>query len=101
MAVDLHNIWWYITGTLVWGSSSSDDWSNEKHAWTWTFEVLHAPALKNEVDIQQCDLTADLKVRFHTAINRADFVSWCMLYTYEGNKMHLWENDDVLSWVNH
>ena len=29
------------------------------------------------------------KVRLHTAINRAaDFVSWCMLYTYEGNKMH-------------
>ena len=22
-----------------------------------------------------------LKVRLHTAINRADFVSWCMLYT--------------------
>ena len=26
-----------------------------------------------------------LKVRLHTTINRADFVSWCMLYTYEGN----------------
>ena len=26
------------------------------------------------------------KVRLHTAINRADFVSWCMLYTKEGNK---------------
>ena len=26
-----------------------------------------------------------VKVRFHTAINQADFVSWCMLYTYEGN----------------
>ena len=32
-----------------------------------------------------------IKVRLHTAINRADFVSWCMLYTYEGNKMHSWE----------
>ena len=30
----------------------------------------------------------ELKVRLHTAINRVDFVSWCMLYTYEGNKMH-------------
>ena len=28
-----------------------------------------------------------LKVRLHTAINRADFVSWCMLYTYDGNKI--------------
>ena len=28
-----------------------------------------------------------LKLRSHTAINRADFVSWCMLYTYEGNKI--------------
>ena len=28
------------------------------------------------------------KVRLHTTINRADFVSWCMLYTYEGNKTH-------------
>ena len=27
-------------------------------------------------------------VRLHTAINRADFVSWCMLYTYDGYKMH-------------
>ena len=27
------------------------------------------------------------KVCLHTAINRADFVSWCMLYTYDGNKM--------------
>ena len=30
-----------------------------------------------------------IKVRLYTAINRADFVSWCMLYRYEGNKMHL------------
>ena len=29
-----------------------------------------------------------LKVRLHTAIARADFVSWCMLYIHEGNKMH-------------
>ena len=28
-------------------------------------------------------------IRLHTAINRVDFVSWCMLYTYGGNKMHL------------
>ena len=34
------------------------------------------------------DYTAAIKVRLHTTINRADFVSWCMLYTYEGNKMH-------------
>ena len=26
-----------------------------------------------------------------------NFVSWCMLYTYEGNKIHSWENDAVLS----
>ena len=81
-----------------------------------------------------------------TQLIGADFVSWCMLYTYEvtkcicekmtlyfrgwtikshspgyeidpinrgrfrilvhviyvrSNKMHLWENDPVLSWVNH
>ena len=41
-----------------------------------------------------------VKVRLHTAINRADFVSSCMLYTYDGNKMYSWENDAVLSWVN-
>ena len=29
-----------------------------------------------------------LKLRLHTAINRVDFVSWYMLYTYEGNKIH-------------
>ena len=29
-----------------------------------------------------------VRVRLHTAINRADFRSGCMLYTYEGNKMH-------------
>ena len=29
------------------------------------------------------------KVHLHTAINQDDFVSWCMLYTYEGNEMHL------------
>ena len=29
-----------------------------------------------------------IKVRLHTAINQADFISWCMLYTNEGNKMH-------------
>ena len=33
-------------------------------------------------------LTNWLKLRLHTAINRADFVPRCMLYTYEGNKMH-------------
>ena len=26
------------------------------------------------------------KLRLHTAINRADFVSWYMLYTYKGKK---------------
>ena len=35
-------------------------------------------------------------LRLHTAINRADLVSWCMLYTYKGNKMHSSENDPVL-----
>ena len=29
-----------------------------------------------------------LKLRLHTPINGANFVSWCMLYTFEGNKMH-------------
>ena len=28
-----------------------------------------------------------LKLHLHTAINRADLAYWCMLYTYEGNKM--------------
>ena len=42
-----------------------------------------------------------VKVRLHTAINQADFVSRCMLYTYDGNKMYSWENDTVLSYVNH
>ena len=27
----------------------------------------------------------------HTAINRTDYVSWCMLYTYKGNKMRIRE----------
>ena len=42
-----------------------------------------------------------LKLRLHTAINQVDFVSWCMFYLYEGNEMHSWENNDVLSWVNY
>ena len=50
--------------------------------------------LKSRLDMRD-------KVYLHTTINRADFVFWCMLYTYEGNKMHSLENDDVLSWVNH
>ena len=36
---------------------------------------------------------SSVKVRLHTAINRVHFISWCMLYTYECNKMHSWEND--------
>ena len=28
------------------------------------------------------------KPRLHTVINWANFVSWCVLYMYEGNKMH-------------
>ena len=57
----------------------------------------HQPADKTYSDTKK----GFLKVRLHTAINQADFVSWCMLYTYKGNKMYSWENDDVLSWVNH
>ena len=38
-----------------------------------------------------------LKLHLHTAINRADLAYWCMLYTYEGNKMQSWENDAVFS----
>ena len=34
------------------------------------------------------NILKSVKVRFHTAIIQADFVSWCMLYTYEGNKIH-------------
>ena len=30
---------------------------------------------------------SQLKVQTHTTINLADFVSWCMLYTYEGNNI--------------
>ena len=44
---------------------------------------------------KNASLENSLKLRLHTAINRADFVSWCMLYTYEGNKMHSWENSAV------
>ena len=44
-------------------------------------------------------------VRLHAAINRTDFVSWCMLYWYQirtkVTKLHYWENDAELSWVNH
>ena len=39
-----------------------------------------------------------VKVRLHSAINWVDFVSWCMLYTYDGNKMHLWE---IRRWIIH
>ena len=35
-------------------------------------------------------------MRLHTAISWVDFVSWWMLQTYKGNKMHLSENDAVL-----
>ena len=31
------------------------------------------------------------KGTLHNAINRTDFVSWWMLYTYEGNKMRIRE----------
>ena len=43
----------------------------------------------------------DLKVRLHTAINQADFVSWCMLLYIRRNKMHSSENSAVLLWLNH
>ena len=33
-------------------------------------------------------MTNPVKLRLHTVINRADFISWCMLYTNAGNKMH-------------
>ena len=44
----------------------------------------HQPADKTYSDTKK----GFLKVRLHTAINQADFVSWCMLYTYKGNKMY-------------
>ena len=31
----------------------------------------------------------------------ADFVSWCMLYTHEGDKMHSSKNGAILSSVSH
>ena len=38
--------------------------------------------------------------RLHTVINRADFVPWCMVYTYEGNKMTFVRfNDDVYTFA--
>ena len=40
--------------------------------------------------------TVTLKLRLNIEINRADFVSWCMLYSYEDNKRHSRENDPVL-----
>ena len=48
-----------------------------------------------------CAAQDGVKVRFHTAINRADFVCWCMLYTYEGYKMHSWDNSAVGEPLNH
>ena len=33
-----------------------------------------------------------VKLHLHAVINQADFVSWCMLHMYEGNKMYSWEN---------
>ena len=41
----------------------------------------------------------DIKVRLHTAINQDDFVSWCMLYTYEGNEMLLWVNREKMTLI--
>ena len=31
----------------------------------------------------------NVKLRLYTAVNRVDFVSRCMLYTYEGNKISI------------
>ena len=45
-----------------------------------------------------------VKLRLHTAINRADFVSWYMLYTYEGNKVafvNKWRCTFVAEPLNH
>ena len=47
-----------------------------------------------------------VKVRLHTAINRADFVSWCMLYTYKGKKcirekLSLYIRTFVVNLLNH
>ena len=46
----------------------------------------------------------EVKLRLPTAINRADFVSWCMLYTYEGNKtafVRKWRCTFVGELLNH
>ena len=39
--------------------------------------------VKSDVNVNAINMVP--KVRLHTAINRADFVSWCTLYTKEGN----------------
>ena len=57
--------------------------------------------VNNRMQSSLTEFKIDVRLRLHTVINRVDFVSWCMLYTYEGNKMHSWENDAVLSWVKH
>ena len=54
-----------------------------------------------EMSEYKCKEECAFGVRLHTVINPADFRSWCMLYTYEGNKMQSSENDAILLRVNH
>ena len=47
--------------------------------------ILEGKAFKMRLKSKQ--KKRDKAIRLHTAINRAEFVSWCMLYTYKGTKM--------------
>ena len=58
--------------------------------------ILQIPHLRSHLQLN-CRY-----IYMHTVMNMSQFRIWCMLQTYEnGSKMHLWENDAVLLWVNH
>ena len=60
--------------------------------------LLKQKCKEKRFQLKLIKVSSELNVRnLHTAINWADFVSWCMLYTYDGYKMHSRENDAVLS----
>ena len=61
-----------------------------KTKWPWIFSILKkSKSLRLQLSYDQLsNPKGPLKVHLHAAIRRADFVSWCMLYTYEGKRMH-------------
>ena len=69
-------------------------------------QPIHLTSFSNS-NKRPCWIVVDresLKLRLHTAINRDDFVSCCMLYTYKSNKMHSvrkWRCAFVVNLLNH